>query len=165
SLNVLANDSDPDGDPLTITTVGAPAHGSASIAGNRISYTPTSGFVGTDTFTYAISDGHGGTASATVTITVLAVVVNHPPVARDDTFFITQKFTDLDVLANDSDPDGDPLTIISVTQPILGTVQITSDGKSLRFTQPLIFNHTTFTYTISDGRGGTSTATVTLIDP
>jgi hypothetical protein len=165
SLNVLANDSDPDGDALTITGVGSPAHGTVSIAGNRAVYTPTPGFAGTDSFTYAVADGHGGTASATVSITVRTVVANAAPIARDDTFFIRQKTTDLDVLANDSDPDGDALTIVSVTQPAFGGVTINPGGKSLSYTMPFFFNHQVFTYTISDGRGGTSTATVTLIDP
>ena len=167
SLNVLANDSDPDSDPLTITTVGTPGRGAATIVGNRINYTPAAGFVGTDTFTYSISDGRGGSATATVTITVRALVVNtnRPPVARDDAYFVFVKFTELDVLANDTDPDGDPLTIVSVTQPIIGRVEIISGGKSLRYTMPTSFNRTVFTYTISDGRGGTSTATVTLTDP
>ena len=162
-LNVLANDSDPDGDPLTITTFSAPGHGTASIVNNRISYTPATGFVGSDTFTYSIADGRGGSASATVAITVQAI--NQPPVARDDTFQITQQFTDLDVLANDSDPDGDSLTIVSLTQPLSGSVAINADARSLRYRMPFSFNHTTFTYTISDGHGGTATATVTLIDP
>lgn len=165
SLNVLANDSDPDGDSLTLATVGSAAHGTATISGNRVIYTPTTGYIGSDSFSYSISDGHGGTATATVSITVRAVAVNHAPVARDDSFFIRQKSTDLDVLANDSDPDGDPLTIIAVTQPQFGTVTIAADGKSVRYTQPFMFNHETFTYTISDGHGGTATATVTLIDP
>ena len=99
-------------------------------------------------------------------MTVRAVVnVNRPPVARDDAYFVSQRFTDLDVLANDTDPDGDPLTIVSVIQPIIGLVEINSGGKSLRYTMPTSFNRTTFTYTISDGRGGTATATVTLTDP
>jgi outer membrane protein OmpA-like peptidoglycan-associated protein len=163
SLNVLANDSDPDGDSLTITAVGAAAHGTASIVNNRISYTPAAGYAGSDGFTYTIADGRGGSATATVAITVQAP--NHPPVARDDTFRITQHFTDLDVLANDSDPDGDSLTIIAVTQPLNGSVTINADGKSLRYTMPFMFNRTNFTYTISDGHGGTATATVLLIDP
>ena len=100
-----------------------------------------------------------------MTVRAVIVNVNRPPVARDDSYFVSQKFTDLDVLSNDTDPDGDALTIISVTQPIIGLVEINSGGKSLRYTMPLMFNHTVFTYTISDGRGGTATATVTLIDP
>jgi len=165
SLNVLANDSDPDGDTLTISTVGTPSHGVVSISGNGLVYTPTAGYTGGDSFSYSISDGHGGTASAVVTITVRAVAVNHAPVARDDTFFVRGAGSDLDVLANDSDPDGDPLTIVAVTQPPFGTVTIAPDGKSLHYSHPFLFNRQSFTYTISDGRGATSTATVTLFDP
>ncbi len=165
SLNVLANDSDPDGDVLSITAVSVPAHGTASIVGNRVSYTPTPGYVGADSFTYTIADGRGGTASATVSITVANPAGNAPPVARDDVFLVSQRFTDLDVLANDSDPDGDSLTIVAVTQPPLGSVSISADGKSVRYTMPFMFNRTSFTYTISDGHGGTATATVLLIDP
>jgi outer membrane protein OmpA-like peptidoglycan-associated protein len=163
SLNVLANDSDPDGDSLTIATVGAVAHGTASIVNNRISYTPVAGYAGSDGFTYTIADGRGGSATATVAITVRAL--NHPPVARDDTFQVRQQFTNLDVLANDDDPDGDSLSIVAVTQPLNGSVTINADGKALRYTMPFSFSRTNFTYTISDGRGGFATATVFLIDP
>ena len=142
--------------------MGAPAHGTASIVGNRVSYTPAPGYSGSDSFSYSIADGRGGTANASVSITVTS---NNPPVARDDTFQVSQHFTDLDVLANDSDPDGDSLTIVAVTQPLSGSVAINADGKSLRYTMPFSFNRTTFTYTISDGHGGTATATVFLIDP
>jgi VCBS repeat-containing protein len=71
-LPVLANDSDPDGDPLTITAVGTPANGSAQIIenGQALRYTPNAGYQGPDSFTYTISDGRGGTATATVTLTV-----------------------------------------------------------------------------------------------
>ena len=163
NLNVLANDSDPDGDALTVTTVGTPAHGTAVIVNNRINYTPAPGYAGPDIFTYSIADGRGGSATASVAITVQ--IANRPPVARDDSFLISNQFTDLDVLANDSDPDGDALTIVAVTQPPFGTVAINAGGKSLRYTKPFVFNQTTFTYTISDGRGGTATATVLLVDP
>ncbi len=163
SLNVLANDSDPDGDALTITSVSAASHGTASISGNRILYTPAAGYSGSDGFTYSIADGRGGTASATVTINVASA--NRPPVARNDNYLISEHITNLDVLVNDSDPDGDALTIISVTQPLSGFVEILPGGRLLRYTRPFYFGTTVFTYTISDGRGGTSTATVTLVDP
>src|SRR5205807_2335148 len=105
SLSVLANDSDPNGDPLTITAVGTPAHGTASIGSGVILYTPTAGYAGPDSFTYTISDGKGGTASATVSI-----LVNSPPVAVNDSFTVQRNSSNnaLGVLANDSDPDGDP---------------------------------------------------------
>ncbi len=71
TIAVLANDSDPDRDPLTVTSVTAPSHGTAVIQTNgTIVYTPASGYAGTDTFTYIVSDGYGGTATATVTVTI-----------------------------------------------------------------------------------------------
>ena len=71
TVAVLANDSDPDGDPLTVSAVTQPANGSATInANNTVTYTPKAGFSGKDGFTYTASDGRGGTATATVTITV-----------------------------------------------------------------------------------------------
>lgn len=72
TLNVLANDSDVDGNPLTLTAVTTPSAGTATIASNRISYTAPVGFVGAATFSYTISDGRGGTASASVTVNVSA---------------------------------------------------------------------------------------------
>lgn len=64
------NDSDPDGDPLTITGAGTPAHGTATYTGTSVTYSPNSGYYGSDSFTYTISDGRGGTASATITVSV-----------------------------------------------------------------------------------------------
>jgi large repetitive protein len=71
----------------------------------------------------------------------------------------------LDVLANDSDRDGDALTITSVTQPRNASITIAPGGKSLLYTPVNCFVSNTFTYSISDGKGGTAVATVTLIDP
>jgi hypothetical protein len=67
---VWENDSDPDFDTLTVTSVGQPDHGSVTISNNAVNYTPGTGYVGNDRFTYTISDGHGGTASANVNISV-----------------------------------------------------------------------------------------------
>lgn len=75
TINVLANDSDPDGDSLSVNSNSVPAHGTAVIQSTgSISYTPNAGFIGTDSFTYSISDNHGGFATATVTITVAAPI-------------------------------------------------------------------------------------------
>jgi hypothetical protein len=70
-IAVLANDSDADLDGLTITSVTAPSHGVAQVVGGAVRYTPAAGFVGTDSFGYTISDGLGGTASASVLVTVV----------------------------------------------------------------------------------------------
>jgi hypothetical protein len=72
TIQVLANDSDPDGDSLTLTSVQDPPHGTATKSGSTITYKPDTNFVGTDQFTYVVSDGHGGTATGTVKVTVVA---------------------------------------------------------------------------------------------
>ncbi|MFO0846128.1 MAG: Ig-like domain-containing protein [Gemmataceae bacterium] len=70
TLNVLANDSDPDGDALTVTGVSNVTNGTAVLSGNSVIFTPAAGFTGVGTFTYDVSDGKGGTASATGSVTV-----------------------------------------------------------------------------------------------
>jgi hypothetical protein len=77
TIDVLANDYDPDGDNLTIISVTDPIHGVSSHDDDYVYYTPTASYVGQDSFRYTISDGMGGTASATVHITV--VPLNTPP--------------------------------------------------------------------------------------
>jgi outer membrane protein OmpA-like peptidoglycan-associated protein len=171
-INVLGNDSDPDGDALTITSVSAPGKGTAAISGGRVVYTPATGVgcTGGDSFTYSIADGKGGTATATVNVSLTpAPVPNNAPIARNDEYIIgcqqpnpPQTF---DVLANDTDADGDPLTITAVTQAGNGNVAIASGGKNVVYTPSTCFSRVSFTYTISDGKGGTSTATVTVTDP
>ena len=72
-IDVLANDSDDDGDALTITSVGEPTLGSTTLVEAGIQYTPNDGATGTDTFSYTVSDGNGGTDEATVTVTITAL--------------------------------------------------------------------------------------------
>ncbi len=170
TFNVLANDTDADGDPLTITAVSSPGKGVAAIAGNKIAYTPTAAgcSVGADTFTYTISDGKGGTSTATVNVALQPPAANQPPIAVDDTFTVACGATaTLNVLANDRDPDGDALRITSVTAPQQGSrISISADGKTINLVPALFcFSTDSFNYTISDGRGGVATAKVTLIDP
>jgi hypothetical protein len=164
SIGVLANDTDQDGNTLTVTSAGAPAHGTAAIAGGgtAIVYTPATGWCGADSFTYSISDAHGGSASAMVSVTV-SCPVNHAPTAVNDAkSTLYNAPASIAPLANDSDPDGDALTITAVTQPARGTASIVS-GTSLLYTPTLgLCGTDSFTYTISDGRGGTATATVAM---
>ena len=163
-IDVLANDSDPDGDPLSIVSVTAPSSGSATIIGNMVTYTAAVPFPGTATFDYTISDGQGGTATATVTVNA-SVNPNQPPVANDDNVAIDPALpSTIDVLANDFDPEGDPLTIISVGTPATGTAVIA--GNEILYTAGSTFpGNDAFTYTISDGNGGTASATVRVTGP
>lgn len=163
-ISVLPNDTDPDGDTLTVTTVTA-SHGTVVINANgTITYTPDANYNGTDTIVYSISDGNGGISTAVVSVTINAV--NDAPVATND-MATTNEDTPvtIGVLGNDTDADGDPLTVTAATSPN-GTVVINADG-TITFTPNANFNGpATITYTISDGKGGTSTATVTVtVDP
>ncbi len=167
SLNVLANDTDPDtGDTLTVDSVTQPASGTVQITGNgaQVGFTPSAGFIGTVTFTYTVKDSGGLTDTATVTVSVNAVG-NTPPNAVDDTATVNEDApaTAINVLANDTDANNHTLTITAVTQPTNGQVAITGGGSGLTFQPNPNFNGTaTFTYTISDGNGGTDTATVAV---
>jgi hypothetical protein len=152
---------------LTIDSVGIPsAGGTVTISGNSLIYKPAPGFIGTETFTYTVRDQNNVADMATVTITVNDV--NSPPVAVNDARSVNTNSSNnsLDVLANDTTgPDtGETLTITSVgTTSNQGTVSISSDGKRIIYTPKSGYNGIeTFNYTISDGRGGTSTATVTV---
>ncbi|MEQ1763062.1 MAG: tandem-95 repeat protein, partial [Pyrinomonadaceae bacterium] len=160
-INVLANDTDPEGNTLTVTAVTQPANGSVTFTAGNVSFTPAANFSGTTTFTYTISDGNGGTDTATVTVTVTGV--NDGPDAVNDSATVAEDSgaTVINVLANDTDPEGNTLTVTAVTQPANGSVTFTAGNVSFTPTANF-FGTTTFTYTISDGNGGTDTATVTV---
>ena len=113
---MLANDTDPDNDLLTATLTVPPTLGQVVLnTDGSFDYTPTPGVTGTDVFTYEASDGQGGTVSETVTIQVEPFVPpNNPPVALSDSYTTTDNATLSvssveGVLANDTDPDNDPL--------------------------------------------------------
>ncbi len=159
-IDVLGNDTDPDGDPLTVTAASAP-NGTVTInADGTLDYDPAPGFTGVDTITYSIDDGNGNTDTSTVTVTVTDDP-NSPPVAVDDTASATSEvlLEDIDVLGNDSDPDGDPLTVTSATAAN-GTVTINGDGTLNYISDTDFVGDDTITYTIDDGISGTDTATV-----
>ena len=160
TIPVLANDSDPDGDRLTVESVTQPSNGTVTNNGTDVTYTPYPDFNGMDTFTYTVSDGNGGTDTTMVMVAV--AVVNGPPVAQEDSGITDEDVAvTIRVLANDSDPDGDRLTVESVRQPLNGTVR--NNGTDVTYTPYPDFNGTdTFTYTVSDGNGGTDSATVTV---
>ncbi|MDX1421471.1 MAG: cadherin-like domain-containing protein, partial [Rubricoccaceae bacterium] len=160
-VDVLANDSDPDGDPLQLTAVGSPKSGTAEAAEGQVLYTPAPGFSGTDRFMYEIGDGRGGTNTAQVTVTVNPEV-NQPPQANGDAAETDEGVPVLiDVLANDSDPDGDPLQLTAVGAPENGTAEAV-DGQVL-YTPASGFSGTdAFSYEIGDGRGGVGTAQVSV---
>ncbi|SLN09796.1 Bifunctional hemolysin/adenylate cyclase precursor [Roseovarius gaetbuli] len=160
-IPVLANDSDPDGDLLTVTDATAPNGTVVINPDNTLTYTPNPDYNGPDEITYTVDDGNGGTATGTVAVTVTPV--NDAPVAGDDavpTDFETA--IDIPVLGNDTDVDGDTLRVDSVGPASNGTTAINPDG-TLAYTPDAGFSGTdTFDYTVTDDNGGTDTATVTV---
>ena len=162
TIDVLANDTDGDGDTLTVSSVTQGAAGSVQInADNTVTYTPDTGAAGTDSFTYTITDGNGGQETANVTVTIEAE--NESPLAVDDTASTAEETAvTIDVLANDTDGDGDTLTVSSVTQGAAGSVQINADNTVTYTPDAGAAGTDSFTYTITDGNGGQETANVTV---
>ncbi len=162
TIPVLANDHDADGDALAVVNVGAPANGTASInADGTVTYTSKADFNGADAFSYTVSDGQGGTATAMVTVTVRPV--NDAPVAVDDAAATDEDTAvTIRVLANDHDVDGDALAVVNVGAPTNGTASINADG-TVTYTPAAGFHGADgFSYTVSDGHGGTATASVSV---
>jgi Ca2+-binding RTX toxin-like protein len=162
TFGVLANDADPDGDPLSVSGVTDPANGSASIAGLAVTYTPDVDFNGVDAFEYTISDGHGGFDTATVTVTVLPA--NDDPDPQEDAVTVDEdEPATVDVLANDEDVDGDPLLVVDVEDPEHGTASIAPDARSVIYAPDPNWNGTeTFGYVVSDGQDGSDLGEIVL---
>ena len=171
TLNLLTNDSDPDGNtPLSITALTQPAAGQGTVAlsgAAAVIYTPPAVVNAplTTTFTYKAQDikGLASTAAATVTITVAP---NQAPVAVNDAIATLGVAVPISVLANDTDPEGNvPLAVNSFTQPAAGRGSVTSNGTVLTYTPPATVTTaftTTFTYIARDSFGALSTAPATV---
>jgi hypothetical protein len=172
TLDVLANDSDIDGDPLTITAVGATDNGgSTTINGSTISYTPVAGFAGVEGFSYDIADGNGGVASATVSVTVTAAV-KQAPVANDDYGTVTfntgnagTNSVTITVVANDTD-DGAiaPATVTITSAPRKGAVLNNGDGTVTYTPAGGKRGADAFGYTVNDDLGLSSNEATVRID-
>ncbi|MFN7782067.1 MAG: Ig-like domain-containing protein [Lysobacterales bacterium] len=165
SIAVLGNDSDPDGDTLTITATTAPANGTATISGRNVLYTPRAGFVGSDSFTYTISDG-ALTATATVSVTVRAA----PPVANPDTASTVRGTpVSFNVLSNDSDPAGEALSLVAVGTPSNGSASFNAAGVVTYTPAAGFVGSDTFSYRARNASGveveGRITVTVTAVPP
>ena len=162
---MLRNDSDPDGDDLTVTLLEAPFQGAFQLnPDGSFEYTPNQNSSGLDGFSYEVSDGELTSGEVIVAITI--TTSNDVPVAADDNYTMEQGATLViintsGVLANDSDPDGDALTATVVTQPSNGTVNLASDGAFTYQPNAEFSGTDTFTYSANDG-STSSDATVTI---
>lgn len=163
TIDVLANDTDADGDRLTIVAV-TTDDGIASTDGTVVRFTPEANAFGTMTLGYTISDGTGRTSSSTVTVTVGAQP--DAPSAGGDAYS-TQESTTLTVpapgvLANDGDEDGDALTVSVKTGPANGTLALAANGSFIYTPAAGFVGTDTFAYVASDGTGRTAVGTVVV---
>jgi VCBS repeat-containing protein len=153
--DLLANDSDVDSPILRVTAVGNAVGGSVSLSNGQITFTPTTNYNGIASFDYEVVDGQGGIDVQTVTVDVAAV--NDAPLTGADSFSTPQgevlHIAIADLLANDSDPEGNPLAVTGVSHAAGGTVSIVNG--EVAFTPATGFSGAgSFLYTVSDGNGG-----------
>ena len=178
-INVLANDTDPDGGTKTIASATDPTNGTVTVAGDNLSlsYTPDGNYCNSvsgpsatpDTFQYTLNGGSFTTVSVTVTC------IEDDPVAVTDSATVTEDTSNnvIDVLANDTDVDGGTKTITSATDPTNGTVTVAGDNLSLSYTPDGNYCNSvsgpsatpdTFQYTLNGGSFTTVSVTVTCVD-
>lgn len=167
--DLLANDQDPEGGALSVSGISQAVGGSVELLADSIVFTPNSDFI-RGGFTYQVTDSEGGSATATV----LLSLDNAPPVALADggpldpngEIVLGEQGSSLipasRLLLNDTDIDGDPLTIISVQNPLNGSVVLNADGNVLFSPETGFLLGGGFSYTVSDGRGGEASASVKL---
>ena len=147
SVDILANDTDPDGDSLSIAIVTAATNGSGSVSNDSISYTANTNYTGIDSLQYSVCDDCGCDSAW-----VYFSVTNDPPIAATDNITLNEDTTNvtIPVQANDIDPDNDPLTTSVVSGPTSGG-SISVVGNDLQYIPPANFNGTdTIIYSICD---------------
>ena len=139
TITVLDDDTDADGDSLTVSAISYSGTGTAAINADnaRIDYTPAANFNGTDTITYTVSDG---TATDTGTLTIIVSAVNDAPVAVDDTQTLTEgdPLTNITVLDDDTDADGDTLSVSAISYSGTGKRQQLTVAPPLTTHRPQI---------------------------
>ncbi|MFC1867172.1 Ig-like domain-containing protein [Thermodesulfobacteriota bacterium] len=162
--SIILTASDPDEDDLNYQVLTNPIHGILIGEAPVLTYTPDLNYNGSDSFTFKANDGIEDSNIAAVTLTVRSV--NDSPAAEDDTIAtvaeapIIVAFSSL--LGNDTDVEGSTLTIAGFTQPANGTVTDNGDNTFTYTPNPDFIGSDSFTYTVSDGNGGTDTAIVSV---
>ena len=155
-IAVLTNDTDANGDSLSVSSVTQPSNGSVSLVNGEVNYTPAGNYNGPDSFTYTVSDGKGGTDTATVNLTVNAV--NDAPVAANDTKTTDEDtpltFPSSDLVGNDDegapDESGQTLTVTEVFDGTHGTVDLGADGNITFTPEANYHGDATFDYRVCD---------------
>jgi hypothetical protein len=163
---VLANDADPEGDPITAQLVSGASRGVVSLNANgSFTYTPFPLFTGTDRFTYQVSDGSNTSNTATVVINV-RLNGNRRPVAVTDSYSVEAGRTLMvpapGVILNDSDPDGDTLTARVTRNVQNGVLTLRVDGSFIYTPNSGYVGPDDFRYVVRDGVQDSNTVTAVL---
>lgn len=160
SFSLRGSDADLPANTLGFQIISNPQHGKLSGANSNLTYTPNPDFNGSDSFTFKINDGALDSNAATVTINIRPI--NDMPIARPDNSETSiNTAIEIDVIANDSDADQDSLILSGISNAVNGQAVITNNR--VRFTPDSQFQGTaSFSYTVSDNRGGSTTSTVTI---
>jgi len=166
NITLTGSDADVPANTLTFEIISGPAYGALSGSAPNLTYTPAPNYNGNDAFTFAVRDS-ASAASAPATVAITVTPVNDNPSAGDDLATVDEDSgaNFLNVLANDSIlPDaGETLTIVAVSSAAHGAVAIGNGGTAVSYTPDAdYFGADAFTYVISDGNGGTATATVNV---
>ncbi len=171
-LGVLGNDSDPDGDILTTILAAPSGHGLLAIDGvGGFSYTPASGFSGTDSFKYVAHDRSLSSSPATVHIIVTKKVVNLPPLATPDSVTVTSSngltLFSPGILSNDTDPEGHELSVNLISPPSHGIFSLISGGGFVYIPDSGFAGSDSFIYRANDGHldSADTKVTITVIPP
>jgi large repetitive protein len=159
-IAVKLTGSDPDLDPLQfLLNAPAPQHGTLTGSAPNLTYTPDTGFVGTDSFGFKVDDGKLQSPLGTITITVAKP--NTPPVAKNISATTIQNRS-VGITLGAYDADGDAVTFNTPSDPAHGTV--TGTGANIVYTPDKWFHGIdSFTYTVTDGKATSAPATVTVV--
>ena len=164
-ITVPLDNIDADGDSASLVGLNQPpTGGTVQVDSSRLTYTPTDGTTGTDTFTYTVQDRFGAQTSATVRVGVAPTsATNTAPVATDDTVVAKPGRTvAVDVLTNDLDADGDNLALEGTPAPDDDALGVSVRSNRVVLNLPATEGVRTVRYTVSDSRGGTDVGTLTV---
>lgn len=165
AITVPLDDIDPEGDSVSLVGLDQPpTGGTVEVGSSWLTYTPTDGTTGTDTFTYTVQDRFGAEATASVRVGVAPTsATNTAPVATDDLVVAKPGRTvAADVISNDLDADGDNLTLEGTPTSDSGEVAVSVRANRLLLNLPNTEGVQSVHYTVSDSRGGTDVGTLTI---
>ena len=162
AVDVILTGNDPDGNPVTYLVTTEPSNGSRTGIVPNLTYTPDSGFTGSDSFNYTVNDGTENSGTATVMIMVNAITSNNLPVATNQTVTCIEDGSAVGFILTATDPDGDSLTYIITENFSNGDATLSGIAPNLSIVGKKDGTYT-LDYTVTDDEGTSDSATVTII--